>query len=62
LRDSVGRDEADGVNVLEASGDQGLEIVGLQVGGDLAFEALPGIAGAFDELDGISSWHLALGT
>jgi hypothetical protein len=35
--------------MLEAGGDQRLEIVGLEIGRDLALEALPGIAGAFDE-------------
>src|ERR1039458_1603224 len=54
LWDSVGRNEADGVNVLEAGRDQGLEIVGLQISRDLAFESLPRIAGALDQLYGFA--------
>src|ERR1019366_3424976 len=54
LWDSVGRDKADGVDVLEAGRDQGLEIVGLQFSRDLSLEALPGIAGALDQLYGFA--------
>ena len=51
LGDGVGGDERDGIDVLKARADQGLEIVGFKFGRDLAFEALPGIARAFDKFD-----------
>jgi hypothetical protein len=37
--------------MFETSGDQGLKIVGLELGRDLTFEALPGIAGTLNEFD-----------
>src|SRR5580658_10607510 len=51
LRDGGGGDEADGVNVLKAGGDEFAQVGGLGFGRDMRGDALPGIAGAFDELD-----------
>jgi hypothetical protein len=34
--------------MLEAYADQGFQVVGFEVGGKLAWQALPGIAGTFD--------------
>src|SRR5262249_27586056 len=54
LRDRVRGYERDSVNVLEASADECFQVIHFDVRGDLAFEALPSIARAFDELDGLS--------
>ncbi len=58
LLDVLGGDEADGVDVLEAGGDELFEVGDFGGGGDEVGEALPGVAWAFDEGDGIhwASW------
>ena len=52
---AFGETKADSVDVLETGADQGLQIVDLEIGRDLAFEALPGIARTFDEFDFVSA-------
>src|SRR5262249_42732169 len=54
LRDRVRGNQRDGVNVPEASADECFQVIHFDVRWDLAFEALPSIAWAFDELDGLS--------
>jgi hypothetical protein len=52
-----GRDEAYGVDMLKACGHELAQVVHFGFGGDYFRQALPGIAGAFDELYGVG--HLA---
>ncbi len=49
LRHSFRRDERNRINMLESRADQGFQIVGLDVSGDLPLQPLPGIARTFDE-------------
>ena len=51
LRHRLGRDERDRVNVLESRGDQRLQVLHLDGSRNLSRQALPGIAGTFDEGD-----------
>ncbi len=48
LRDRFRGDERYRIDVLETRADQGFQVVGLQVGGDGQFQALPSVAGTFD--------------
>ena len=48
LRHGLGRDERHGVNALEPGADQRAQVGSLDLGRDLAREALPGVAGTFD--------------
>jgi hypothetical protein len=43
--------------MFESGADQRLQVIHFEIGGDLAFEALPRVAWAFDEFNGIG--HLA---
>jgi len=54
LRDCGGRDEADGIDVGEAGGDEFAQVVRLLLRGDLCGKALPGIARTFNDFDGIA--------
>ena len=59
LRYGLGRDERGRVNVLETRTDQGLEVIGLEVSGNLTLQPLPGIPRTLDQLEGIrhsKSW------
>jgi len=40
--------------MLKSSADHGFQVVHLEVGRDLTLKALPGIAWAFDQFDGIA--------
>ncbi len=40
--------------MAEAGGDEGAEVVGLHLGGDGEGEALPGVARALDDFDGVA--------
>jgi hypothetical protein len=53
LLDVFGRDKADGVEVLKAGGDEFAEVGDFGFGGNEAGKALPGVAGTFDEGDGV---------
>ena len=53
LRNCSRRYERPGINVLEAGANQGLQIIRLDVGGNLHLQSLPGISWTFDEFDGI---------
>jgi len=50
LLDVFGRDEADGVDVLKSRGYKLTQVVHFRFRGDYFWEALPGVARAFDEL------------
>jgi hypothetical protein len=53
LLDVFGGDEADGVDVVEAGGDQFFQVSNFCFRGDEAGEALPGVTGTFDEFYGV---------
>ena len=59
LRDSLRRNEAHGINVLEPRVDQRAQVLDFYFDRDLSLETLPSVPGALDKLDGISHWHLA---
>ena len=54
LRDGFCGDEGNGVDVAEAGGDEGAEVVSLDLAGDGEGEALPGVARALDDFDDVA--------
>jgi len=59
LRHGLWRDEAHGVDMFETGPDERAQVLDLNSGRNLPLEALPGVAGTFDELYGIV-WHVQM--
>ena len=55
LRDGIGRDERDGVDVLESGLDESPQIGNFDVSRNPPFEPLPGIPRTLDQLEGVQN-------
>ena len=59
LRNRLGRNKADRIDVFEPRVNQGAQVTGFQFGGNLPAEALPRVAWAFDQCDGVANHGIA---